>query len=308
MSYRLRETPTIKATLPEIADFMEYQCLKDESKSYSVTSGVTTMGIATDEDFDLENDYESDIAQSFSEALSEVENRKAHTKGNYPFNAEANIIKLDSSINKNIKIIYTFLLLATRENMNSGKTAAGIDGTVLFEKLCAIVLQNFFGKKSQSFVFGTGSGIIENFRNKVERLLNNLSEEGYTLRIPENNLNHEQDGKLDVVAFIPFSDRNKGQFLAFCQCKTGTSWRNSITQLRPDSFSKKYIYPTFYFTPITIFMVCESFYDNWEITFRDLDGLLFDRERIMEYIPDEIDNNLLTQINIWNNAVMQRDS
>ena len=308
MSYRLRETPSIKATLPEIADFMEYQCLKDESKTYSVTSGITTMGIATDEDFDLENNDESDIALSFSEALSEIENRKAHTQGNYPFNAEANIIKLDSSINQNIKTIYTFLLLATRENMSSKKTAAGIDGTVLFEKLCSIVLQNFFGKKSQAFVFGTGSGIVENFKSKVERLLNNINEEGYTFRKPENNLNHEQDGKLDVVAFIPFSDRNKGQFLAFGQCKTGTSWRSSIAQLRPDSFSKKYIYPPFYFTPMAIFMVCESFYDNWETTFRDLEGLLFDRERIMEYIPDEIDNNLLTQINEWNNAVMKRDS
>lgn len=308
MSYRLRETPSTKATLPEIADFMEYQCLKNESKIYSVTSGITTMGIATDEEFDLENENDCDIAESFSEALSEIENRKTYTNGNYPFNAEANIIKLDFTINQNIKTIYTFLLLATRENMSSGKTAAGIDGTVLFEKLCAIVLKNFFGKKSQSFVFGTGSGITENFKNKVERLLNNLGEKGYTFRVPENNLNHEQDAKLDIVAFIPFSDKNKGQFLAFGQCKTGTTWRNSITQLRPDSFSKKYISPTFFFTPITVYMVCESFYDNWEFFVRDLDGLLFDRERIMEYLPDDIDNNLLTQINQWNNAVMQRDS
>lgn len=308
MSYRLRETPSDKATLPEIADFMEYQCLKNESKIYSVTSGVAAMGIATDDNCELEDDNDCEVNQLFFEALSEIENRKVHTGEKYPFNAERNVIKFSSTINNNIKIIYTFLLLATRENMSSKKIAANIDGTALFEELCAIVLQNFFGGKSKSLIFGTGSGIAENFRNKVERLLNNICEDGYTFRTPENNLNREQDGKVDIVTFIPFCDRNKGQFLAFGQCKTGTTWRNTITQLRPDSFSKKYISPAFFFTPIAVFMVCESFDENWETIFRDSEGLLFDRERIMEYIPDDIDNNLLMKINQWNNAVIERDN
>ena len=54
-------------------------------------------------------------------------------------------------------------------------------------------------------------------------------------------------------------------------------------------------------------MVCESFYENWETIFRDLDGLLFDRERIMEYVPDNIDDDLLMKINKWNNSVIERD-
>lgn len=308
MPYRLREIPSEKATLPEIADFMEYQCLKDESKIYSVTSGVAAMGIVADDCSELGDDNDCDANDVFYDALAEIENRKVHTNGKYPFNVEKNIIKYDSTKSDNIKIIYTFLLLATRENMSSKKVAADIDGTALFERLCAIVLQNFFGVNSHTLVFGTGSGVAETFKNKVERLLNNLGEDGYTFRTPEYNLNREQDGKVDVVTFIPFCDRNKGQFMAFGQCKTGISWRNSITQLRPDSFSKKYISPTFFFTPIAVFMVCESFYENWETIFRDLDGLLFDRERIMEYVPDNIDDDLLMKINKWNNSVIERDA
>ena len=60
MPYRLREIPSEKATLPEIADFMEYQCLKDESKIYSVTSGVAAMGIVADECSELGDDNDCD--------------------------------------------------------------------------------------------------------------------------------------------------------------------------------------------------------------------------------------------------------
>lgn len=274
---------------------------------YSVTSGVAAMGIADDAEREHGYDTETETLQQFDEALSEIENRKEYTNGNYPFFAETNIIKLNEEVPPQIKTIYTFLLLATRENMGSKRIAADIDGALLFEKLCAVVIRNFFGEKSQSLVFGTGSGITENFQNKVERLLSELGEKGYQYRIPEYNRNREQDGKVDIVVFIPFSDKKKGQFLAFGQCKTGTSWHSSVTQMRPASFSCNYISPPFLFTPMAIFMVCESFYNNWEIISRDSGGLIFDRERIMEYLPENIDEELISQINEWNSAVIGRE-
>lgn len=94
------------------------------------------------------------------------------------------------------------------------------------------------------------------------------------------------DDKLDVVTHIPFSDSRKGQFIAFCQCKTGTNWRDKVAQLRPGHFSSSHIAPPLNVTPMPVFMVCEAVLDNWENLTRT--QLFFDRCRIMQYLPDEV--------------------
>lgn len=305
MSYILREIPSHYATLSEIADFLEYQCIKN-GNFYSIISGTNAMSMM--EDIDNEEDSVlNEIKDKFHEALSEIEVRLNDTNGNYPFCAETNVIRKRDS-NRQIDIVYTFLLLATRENMKNNKVANNIDGTLLFEKLCAMVLQNFFGNSSESLVFGTGSGITENFQQKIERMLNTISEKGYFFRNPDNSNNRQKDSKVDIVVFIPFSDGKKGQFMALGQCKTGTSWHASISQLQPKAFSESFISPSFVFTPIAVFMVCESFHENWEYYQRNSGGFIFDRERIMEYLPQNIDDRLLEEIDSWNRAVLARDN
>ena len=305
MAYILREIPSHSATLSEIADFLEYQCLKN-GNNYSVISGTNAIGMMEDN----ENEEESglnEMKEKFYEALSEIEVRMNDTRGNYPFCADTTLIRKINS-NSHIDIVYTFLLLATRENMKNNKVANDIDGTLLFEKLCAEVLRNFFGNNSQSLVFGTSSGISENFQQKIERMLNTISEKGYSFRSPDNDNHRQKDSKVDIVAFIPFSDGKKGQFMALSQCKTGTSWRTSISQLQANAFTSSFISPPLVFTPIVIFMVCESCYENWESCQRNSGGLIFDRERIMEYLPDNIDERLLEDMDSWNRAVLARDN
>ena len=104
--------------------------------------------------------------------------------------------------------------------------------------------------------------------------------------------------------FIPFADSRKGQFIAFGQCKTGTNWRSAVSQLDPKVFCDSFCYPSPGFTPIAVFMVAEAFTDNWEYLLRSTNGLLFDRTRIMQYLPYEIEKDLLAQIRKWNAAVM----
>jgi len=299
MSYKLGQIPSCNATQSEIADFIEYQCLKSEENVYSSVSGKSAMGISYDED----NKDEDEFSEVY-EALAVIDDRYAFSGGHYPFIADVNSVRVRDDIDSKVKDVYTFLLLATRENMSSGKNAEDIDGTGLFEKLCASVLRNYFGKSCRSFVFGTGSDDNVSFACKVQKMLDMLGEGKLMYRMPDNDTNHHKDGTLDVVVFIPFADSRKGQFIAFGQCKTGTNWRSSVSQLNPKVFCESFCNPVPGFTPIAVFMVTEAFADNWELLLRKTNGLLFDRTRIMQYLPSEIEDSLLEQIRKWNAAVM----
>ena len=274
-----------------------------EEKVYSSISGESAMGISCDNvDTDSGDDY------GFEDALSEIEDRLAYSKGKYPFETSTNSLRLRDGIDETVMDVYLFLLLATRENMSGGKNAGGLDGTALFEKLCALVLENYFGNNCSSYVFGTGQDENTSFRLKTQHFLDLLEEGKLEFRVPDSDSNRQKDGKIDVVAFIPFSDKKKGQFIAFGQCKTGTTWRSSISQLNPDAFCRTYCSPTPGFTPICVFMVAESFTENWELYQRSSRGILFDRTRIMSYLPENIDDELLTDIKKWNMSVLRKFS
>lgn len=298
MSYKIGQLPSPKATLSEISDFIEYQCLISGNSIYSAISGESAMGILYDDDLEY--------SSKFEEALSEIEDRCNFAGGNYPFETSTNLLKIKENIDDNVVDIYKFLLLSTRENMSENKVAAGIDGTALFEDLCAWMLKNYFGEKCTSFVFGTGRENDSPFSVKVQELLDKLNEGCMEFRLPDNDNGKQKDGKLDVVVFIPFADNKKGQFIAFGQCKTGTNWRTSIYQLNPATFCNTYCNPTPGFTPIAVFMVSEAFTENWEQLQRASNGILFDRIRIMNYLPEKIDNGLLENIRRWNAAVIER--
>ena len=306
MGYKLRDLPSTQASDAELADYMEYQCLVSDEKSYSTTSGNSSMGILYDDNTDAGIEG-NEINYDFSEALAEVDDRENKSKGKYPFVAEVDTIKIKDDVESYIIDIYTFLLLATRENMKGGKIANDLDGTELFEQLCATVVKNYFGPNSKSFVFGTGAVENKPFHAKVQDFLDTIHEGKYIFRKPDGDVGQQKDGKIDVVIFIPFADNNKGQFMGFGQCKTGTNWKASISQLIPSAFSESFIQPPLAFIPITLFFVSESFTDKWEELTRLSRGIIFDRNRIMEYIPDNIDAELLNKIRRWNEGVISRD-
>ncbi len=55
-------------------------------------------------------------------------------------------------------LLYTFMLVASRADMDGQRKLEKLDPTVLFEQLCADILLNFWGGKtslSGSLIFGT---------------------------------------------------------------------------------------------------------------------------------------------------------
>ena len=110
-----------------------------------------------------------------------------------------------------------------------------------------------------------------------------------------------RDGKLDVVVWKHFTDGLAGKLIAFGQCKTGTSYRDSLTQLQPDSFCRKWLRSPLVLTPVRMFFVSEALPRSlWRNDSIDA-GLLFDRCRIVDFC-DNVSRDVLVKVTTWTAA------
>lgn len=307
MPYKIGQLPSEMATQDEIADYLEVKCLLSADNSFSIVEAAEDNGFVENED--TVEALGIDAYISYADALLQIDERyRIITNNRYPFVGEQNSISLSDDCSEYFKTIYTFLLFATRWKMGAERIIHKKDGTFLFERLCNSVLINFFGQHSKGMVFGTGEESDEKgFEAKIKRMLDSFAEKGYMSRRPDGDRNHQKDGKVDLVTFIPFNDSRKGHFIAFGQCKTGTTWREKLGQLNPRTFSDLYIQPPLAFPPMCIYMVSEACNDDWERLAKDSQGVLFDRMRIMQFVPDSnsIDENLYNDITIWVNGVKE---
>lgn len=300
MAYKIGDIPSVNASRVEIADFLEIECLVNDLKEMSLVDISSIVGIASDEYENTDSGFED----SFFMGLDEVDLRLKDSSSRYPFLTGEKSILLNENADPLTKEVYIFLLLSTRGRMSENKIACGIDGTKLFERLCFQVAQNYFGNNAQIMIFGTGAKKSFSFYDKIENLLQAVSVKGYHVRKPDGDTGHHQDAGIDLVVFIPFADQNKGVFIGLGQCKTGTTWKDAIEP--PCSFAGSFIEPQFVFEPINFYMVSESFVDSWEMISRKCGGLVFDRERIMQYLPGQLPTDLMNDIRRWNDTVINK--
>ena len=292
--------PNSQDPAPIVADYIELQCLLTQTpvSSYSLRS----LFSMSDDELDNDGVESSDdlSVDAIEDGIKECEQRASFCPARYPFKVSANSLEAqaDGGVNREI---YQFLLLSTRLNMKEQKMQAGHDATKLFEELCAGVAAEYFGQHSKSMVFGTaGAG---GFQQKVENVIGKLNLTS-SYKVPMGSTGRQKDAAVDVVAWIPFADRKDSQMIAIGQCKTGTHWEGMLTATQPDVFFESYFNGKPFADVARMFFVSESYgLDRWEERSRKA-GIMFDRTRIMEYVPANIDANLLSRITEWNNAAL----
>ena len=293
--------PNSQDPAPIVADYIELQCLLTQTSvsCYSLRSlfsmsddEINNDGVDSSDDFSVE---------AIEDGIRECEQRAFSCPAKYPFKVNENSLEPQTDGGM-IKEIYQFLLLSTRLNMNEQKKQAGHDATKLFEELCASVAREYFGQHSKTMVFGTADA--GGFQQKVEDLIHKLNLTS-TYKIPLGSTGRQKDATVDVVVWIPFSDKKDSQMIALGQCKTGTHWDGMLTSTQPDVFFNSYFSGIPFADIERMFFVCESCgIDRWEERSRKA-GIMFDRTRIMEYVPVNIDANLLNRIVQWNHAAIE---
>ena len=275
--FKWPELPSSRAPAHEIADFAELTCWKNGSAS--VNAVIASLGRLDENDYSEGVPVEDEITGYVEHAYREIEQRREACRGGYPFEIDSSGYTLKPvSDNDNPRYdIYCYLLLATRLNMKNSRRHADIDGTLLLEELSAVTAREYLGDRAECMVFGTSSSGVR-FVSKVNDLCRRLAEgDGFPIHSAAEP--SERDGQIDIAVWKHFADRLPGKLIAFGQCKTGTHYRNELTQLQPDSFCRKWFRSFPAVPPIRMFFVAEALSRiRWYETASDA-GLLFDRLR-----------------------------
>lgn len=307
MAFKLNDLPSSGASIPELADFVETECLKSSTKSYSLVSASRKLSISSDvQEIDTVgiDDQEDTNDNNFQSVTQEIQMRKLYCKGNYPFDIEEDgfSISLSTSLSPEITYSYLFLLFLTRLKLTSSGAAGtqnAINGPLLFEEFSQQILLNYFGNRSEGLIFGTSND--GGFINKVDELTKKLGE-GTSFKTKDSNPPQANDGKLDNVVWKGFKDNRGSKLICFAQSKAGTSWREHINQLNPESFIKNWFADPVMLNPLNALIVADVIRDKFFET--STNKLVFDRCRLMDFLPARIDENLFIKIRSWTDGAL----
>lgn len=279
--FKWPELPSSRAPAHEIADFAELTCWKNGSAS--VNAVIAALGRLDENDYSEGVPVEDEITGYVEHAYREIEQRREACRGGYPFEIDSSgyTLKPVSDNNNPRYDIYCYLLLATRLNMQNSRRHADIDGALLLEELSAETAREYLGDRAECMVFGTSSSA--DFISKVNDLCRRL-EEGAGFYSHSGVRLTANDGKMDIAVWKHFADRCPGKIIAFGQCKTGTHYKDHLTDLQPDSFCAKWLRSSPAVTPLRMFFVAEALSRaRWYEDASDA-GLLFDRCRIVDFV------------------------
>lgn len=291
--------PNLKSSAQDWADFAEYNAWQKRGVGLSLLELVREPLMVSDETEVLGIEDDSDkFKDKIDEIASEINSRIRICGMKYPFklvNCDYGIQYQQSETLEDI--VYRYLLMCTRVKMTKNGTHANINGALLFERLSAIVAKSFLGSRAEAIVFGTSKK--GGFREKLEELVHLIGEGG---NIHSNPGHKPQDDNVDVVVWKGFTDKFPSQLIAFGQCKTGTSWSDKLSELNMEAFCRTWFTRQPVLMPVRLFFCAQYFpRDIWQVRANEA-GLVFDRFRIMDYLPEEVDASLLADIETWTNA------
>lgn len=291
--------PSPRSGEHELADFVEL--VTWQNGLASAVELTQLLGRLDEVDYSDGVPEEDDVDVRVEVAFEEMERRDEACSGGYPFVVvnRGRAVRFKTCGPHERHAVYKYLLLATRLNMNRNRRQGRLDGTELFEELAAESAKCYLGDRSETLVFGTA--VRGGFGAKVENLCLRVGEgDGFERR----GAGTPQDGRLDIVAWTPFSDKQPGQLILFGQCKTGTNYKAHLAQLQPDAFCNKWLRSQPVVMPMRTFFVAEALpRARWRDDAVDA-GLLFDRCRIVDF-SDRAKADVLARVEDWTGKAAQ---
>ena len=242
-----------------------------------------------------------ELHERVQEAFTLVEDRLEAYGLGYPFELDrtGSSLQWRQGSSNTRQTVYKYLLLATRLDMNVNKKHAGIDGTELFEQLCAEVAGQYFGDGSEILVFGTSSN-IRSFPDRVNTLCEQIGEGNFYQNNSGGNPQAKDDG-LDVVVWNPFNDARRGKLIGFGQCKTGTHYEEQFTRLRPSTFCQNWFNVMPAVPPVRMYFIADALPEERWNQKTSYAGILFDRSRVVE-LCENISSRTLADMSAWTRA------
>ena len=254
-----------------------------------------------DELVERENEELERIADA---AFEELALREGYLGSQYPFTIDTALSAQPCALNSP----YVFLTALTFfgpgiENMPES-------GSSLFEIISAAALVQYLGgaETVQSYDFGfPRRNSPKAFRNAIEDLCKRLGE-GLGCKVKKPLTQSVKDAKLDLVAWVPFSDTRRNQLSVFGQCAAGANWQSKLNELQPVDFCNIWLKETPAMPPLLAFFVPRKVMDN--VWFQVCVGerrVIFDRLRIARLLGS-LDSDLVKRCETWSAAIFDKSA
>lgn len=171
-------------------------------------------------------------------------------------------------------------------------------GTKVFERISGEAIQRYIN--GQLFVFGWPP--LENVEKKIASRVKQVAQLTGERFVEAPGVRYKDRG-LDIVVWKPFEEasdgsRRTGQLVVLSQCAAGHDWRKKTREL-PMASWKDYIHWSS--EPLPAFSVpCIIEDDLWHDICKEVEGLVFDRIRIVNSLSDGVKSYELNKsIDAW---------
>ena len=161
-----------------------------------------------------------------------IEFRKYNFEGKTPFNFDEEILTLDGANLQDYQN-YILLLLCSKLRLIDLKSQQ-VYLAAEFERLCKLVMANFFSDSSETFCFGPGSEDRQRFGNKLREGLISLGKYlGEEVRQNVAHLSDSGDYGLDIITLLNKDSFDSGTMFFLGQCaamELEDSWKKKKKQ------------------------------------------------------------------------------
>ena len=233
-------------------------------------------------------------------AFEELALRKGYLGAHYPFTVDGTL-RAEAGAQSSM---YAFLTALTF--FGPTLRTASENGSSLFEHISAAALVEYLGgpETVRSYDFGfPRRNTPKVFRDAINDLCAKLGE-GLRCKVSRPLIANVKDAKLDLVAWVPFSDMRRNQLSVFGQCAAGANWQSKLNELQPVDFCNIWLREPPAMPPLLAFFVPRKVMDD--VWFQVCVGerrIFFDRLRIARLLGS-LDSGLAKRCEAWTAAIL----
>ena len=282
------------------ADYVELICLF--SNDFVSLSDVIDRIQGSGEEFILPNPTDGNIGQIDTQQYDSaekfvniifdyIEERKTIYQSVYPFetDSEKGIKLIDKDILTEQQKLYLYLIVAS--SLKSFKKLKP-EITSEFEALSESVLKLYLPSQAKVINFVNNNVYKGNTKTKIRQLANDINLECNDEEIEQiSDYNSKEEG-LDIVAWIPFEDKNPNTIVILGQCACGKDWFSKQNEtFRYENYLKYYKQPFIHsvFMPYDLKNTNGRFGLSKDIT---TNHMIFERRRILNLANNDIFDRL----------------
>jgi hypothetical protein len=261
-----------------------------EFAAIASTSAIVDQGVYDDRVADAMDDYEvgadadverwerDDLAfdSAVGQAREEIERRVTIMGASYPFQLDGGSLVYTKSKSG----FYEFCLATSLADQIT--TGANVGFPRLFERLCALLVREFFGPYAESYHVGSprqpeGPSQF----GAAMRTAHAMTGEFFWGPDPDlpNDLTRTGDEGVDFIVWTKLPDRRNGSAFVLGQCACGDDWTDKFNDADLKRY-RKWFNPLSYVEPLFAFATPYHVADGLLFEASKRAGLVFDRARL----------------------------